>query len=84
MGLKINHIIMLENDENYIVLNETMHSGKKYFLAMKLNKKQEVISNSITILEEYVSGFETYVTIVVDPELIAVLTATFRAQVETA
>lgn len=80
MGLKINHIIVLENKEEYIVLNETMYNGKKYFLSMGLNKKREVIPNNVVILEEYVSGFDTYVSKVVDNELITVLTRMFKAQ----
>lgn len=83
MGLKTNHIIVLENKDEYIVLNETMYYGKKYFLAMGLNAKREVISNKVVILEEYISGFDTYVSLVLDSELIAVLTRLFKAQVET-
>lgn len=81
MGLKINHIIILENKEEYIVLNEAMLYGKKYFLAMKLNNKREVISSNVVILEEYVSGIETFVSFVTDHELITVLTRMFKAQV---
>ena len=80
MGLKINHIIVLENKEEYIILNEAMYYGKKYFLSMGLNKKREVISNNVVILEEFVSGFDTYVSKVVDNELITVLTRMFKAQ----
>lgn len=80
MGLKINHIIVLANKEEYIVLNEAIYYGKKYFLSMGLNKKREVVSNNVVILEEYVSGFDTYVSKVTDNELIAVLTRMFRAQ----
>lgn len=83
MGLKINHIIVLENKEEYIVLNEAMYYGKKYFLAMGLNKKREVIQANVVILEEYVSGFDTYVSKVTDSELIAVLTRMFKAQTQT-
>ncbi|MCI8671385.1 MAG: hypothetical protein HFI36_05065 [Bacilli bacterium] len=83
MGLKPNVIIVLENKEEYIVLNEAMYYGKKYFLGMKLNEKREVIPSNVVILEEYMSGFETYVSIVVDSELITVLTRMFKAQVET-
>lgn len=50
---------------------------------MKLNEKREVIPSNVVILEEYMSGFETYVSIVVDSELITVLTRMFKAQVET-
>jgi len=80
MGLKINNIIVLENKEQYIVLNEAMYYGKKYFLAMGLNEKREVVSNNVVILEEYVSGFDTYVSKVVDSELITILTRMFKAQ----
>ena len=83
MGLKINNIIVLENKEEYIVLNEAMYYGKKYFLAMGLNEKREAVSNNVVILEEYISGFDTYVSKVVDSELIAILTRMFKAQVKT-
>ena len=80
MGLKINYIIILENQEQYIVLKEAMVYGKKYFLAMGLDQNREVILNKVVILEEHVSGFDTYVSKVVDKELIAVLTRMFKAQ----
>lgn len=80
MGLKINHIIVLENKERYIVLKEAMMYGKKYFLAMGLDNEQKVIADNVVILEEYVSGFDTFVTKVVDNELIVVLTRIFKAQ----
>ena len=80
MGLKINTIIVLENSEQYIVLKEAMVHGKKYFLAMGLDENREVISSKVVILEEHVSGFDTYVSKVVDGELIPVLTRMFKAQ----
>jgi len=83
MGLKINHIIVLENNEEYIVLNEAMYYGKKYFLAMGLNEKREAIATKVIIFLEYVSGFDTYVSKVVDSELITILTRMFKAQVKT-
>ena len=46
----------------------------------KLNKKREVVTNKVVILEEYISGFDTYVSKVVDSELIAILTRMFKAQ----
>lgn len=80
MGIKINHIIVLENKEEYIVIKETMYSGKKYFLAMELDANREVKANSAQILEEYVSGVETFVSKVIDTELLTVLTRIFKAQ----
>jgi len=80
VGLKINNIIVLENEERYIVLKEVMYYGKKYFLTMGVNEKNDVVVSKVTILEEYVSGFETYVTKIVDNELLTVLTRMFKAQ----
>lgn len=80
MGLKVNYIIVLENKEQYIVLKEAMYYGKKYFLAMGLDENREVILSKVVILEEHVSGFDTYVSKVVDGELITVLTRMFKAQ----
>ena len=80
MGLKINYIIVLENGEQYIVLKEAMYYGKKYFLAMGLDENREVISSKVVILEEHVSGFDTYVSKVVDENLIPILTRMFKAQ----
>ena len=82
MGLKINCIIVLENKEEYLVLNETMYYGKKYFLAMGLDDKRNPIPENVVILEEYVSGFDTYVTKLKDPEIMTVLTRMFKAQSE--
>jgi len=80
MGLKINNIIVLENNEEYLVLNKAMLYGKKYFLAMGLTKNREVISSNVIILEEYINGFDTYVKKVVDKEVIVMLTRMFKAQ----
>ena len=84
MGLKTDCIIVLENKEEYIVLNEAMYYGKKYFLAMGLNKDRTVDTKNVVILEEYVSGFDTYVTKVVDSEIITVLTRMYKDQAEIA
>jgi len=83
MGLKINNIIVLENEEQYIVLNEAMYYGRKYYLAMGLNEKREVITNNVVILDEYISGFDTYVSKITDNELITILTRMVKAQVKS-
>ena len=82
MGLKINTIIILENKDEYLILNEAMYYGKKYFLAMKLKENREVDTKKIIILEEYISGFETYVIKVTDKNILSVLTRIFKAQRE--
>ena len=43
MGLKTNTIITLENQEKYVVLNETMYGGIKYFLVMGVTDNELII-----------------------------------------
>ena len=60
-----------------------MYYGKKYFLAMGLNENREIDSKKVVILEEYISGNDTFVSKVTKRELMTVLTRMFKAQVET-
>ena len=80
MGLKTNTIITLENQEKYVILNETMYGGIKYFLAMVITDENTVISNKVKILEEIIDGTDTYVSPVTDNELIIILTRILKAQ----
>ena len=81
MGLKINMILVLENDEQYITLKEAMLHGKKYFLGMGIDENMKVINSKVVIFEEHVSGYDTYVSKVAQKELITVLTRMFKAQI---
>ena len=54
MGLSTNTIVVLENQERYIILNQTMYTGKKYFLAMGIDENKELITSKVVILEEIV------------------------------
>lgn len=80
MGLNTNTIIVLDNSERYIILNQTMYTGKKYFLAMGIDENKELITSKVVILEENVSGLDLFVEKVTDQELIKVLTRLFKAQ----
>ncbi len=82
MGLKINTIITLENGEKYVVLNETMYGGIKYFLVMGVDENKDIIPNNIAILEEIIDGEEIFVDRVRDPELIVILTRILKSQIE--
>lgn len=63
MGLEINTIITLENNEKYEIISESLYNGKKYFLANNLNKETE------TIFEEELEGLDIYVKEVLDKEM---------------
>ncbi|MGN0967447.1 MAG: hypothetical protein ACI4OP_07735 [Candidatus Coprovivens sp.] len=81
MGLRTNTIISLENNEKYVVLNETMYGGTKYFLVMGVDENKDVIPSNVAIIEEIIEGADTYVERVKDPELIIILTRILKSQI---
>ena len=81
MSLRTNTIISLENNEKYVVLNETMYGGTKYFLVMGVDENKDVIPSNVAIIEEIIEGNETYVERVKDPELIIILTRILKSQI---
>ena len=81
MGLKTNTIISLENNEKYVVLNETMYGGVKYFLVMGVDENKDVIPSNVAIIEEIIEGPDTYVERVKDPELVIILTRILKSQI---
>ena len=80
MGLRTNTVITLENNEKYILLNETMYGGVKYFLVMGVNDNKDIIPNKVKIIEEIIDGNDVFVNPVTDPELIIILTRILKSQ----
>ena len=81
MSLRTNTIIGLENNEKYVVLNETMYGGVKYFLVMGVDENKDIIPTNVAIVEEIIDGQDTYVDRVKDPELIIILTRILKSQI---
>ncbi len=81
MGLEINTIITLENNEKYVVLTETIYSGKKYFLVMGVDEKNAVKTKDVAIFEEEVEGLDTYIEKVADSELLIKLMNLLKKQI---
>lgn len=81
MSLRTNTIISLENNEKYVVLNETMYGGVKYFLVMGVDENKNIIPTNVAIVEEIIDGQDTYVDRVKDPELIIILTRILKSQI---
>ena len=75
-------IISLENNEKYVVLNETMYGGVKYFLVMGVDENKDIIPTNVAIVEEIIDGQDTYVDRVKDPELIIILTRILKSQLQ--
>lgn len=69
MGLSINTIITLENNEKYIVLNETFYQGSKYFMVMGVDDNKQVLPEKVAIFKELIEGLDTYIIKIDDPEL---------------
>ena len=81
MEIRNNTIITLSNNEQYVVLSETMYQGIKYFLMIGM-KNNEVDSSNVAIFREEIEGIETYVVKVKDPNLMAILTKLLKSQME--
>ena len=78
MKLSIDTIIYLENEEKYVLINETVLDDTKYFLAMGVDAQNEIIPTKLLILEEINDAEDTYVETVTDPELIFALTTILK------
>ena len=69
MGLTVNTIIPLENNEKYIVLNETFYQGSKYFMVMGVDEEKQILPNNVAIFKELIEGLDTYIVKVEDSDL---------------
>ena len=81
MEIKSNTIITLENDERYMVLNETTYEQEKYYLVMGVDQNKEIIQSKVAIFKEEQENNETNVTKVEDSNEIVKLTQEFKEQV---
>lgn len=80
LGLEINTIITLDNEEKYILLNQTVYGGIKYFLAMGVDAERNIIPNKVKIFAERIDNGSVYVEAVTDPDMIIVLTRILKSQ----
>ncbi len=80
MEIKTNTIITLENNEKYVVLNETTYENNPYFLVMGMDDKKEIIQSKVAILKEVKQGNDIYIEKVTDSKLIIELTNLLKSQ----
>ena len=76
----INHIITLDNDEKYMVLNQAVYQGKNYFFVVKVTPDEEEILNEFKLLQEIEIGDQKAVAPVTDEKVIELLTKYFKPQ----
>lgn len=78
----INHIITLDNEEKYMIVNQAIYQKRNYFLAVKVTEDEEDVLNEIKLLEETDIDGEKAVVIVQDEKIIELLTKYFTPKEE--
>lgn len=81
MGLKLNTIITLESTEQFVLISDTVYGGVKYFLAMGVDSKNEIVPTKVVIVEEIINGEDLYIDKVTDPEMIIILTRILKQNI---
>ena len=61
----VNKIVELENDKNYVLLDETILNNIKYYFGLRLNKNEEP-TNYYLFFEEVKEGNDTFLAPVED------------------
>ncbi|MBD9074788.1 DUF1292 domain-containing protein [bacterium] len=80
MKIRTNTIITLENNEQYMVLNQTEYEGSSYYLVMGLDQNKEIIENNVAIFKEEIDNNDVYIEKVEDSKLIIELTKKLKAE----
>lgn len=80
MKIRTNTIITLENNEQYMVLNQTEYEGSSYYLVMGLDQNKEIIENNVAIFKEEIYNNDVYIEKVEDSKLIIELTKKLKAE----
>ena len=82
MEMKINTIITLDNQERYMVLNQTSYENQDYYLVMGMDGNNEVISSKVAIFSSEKEGNDLYVTKVEDNDLLVKITNLLKSQIK--
>ncbi len=75
--MMVDTIITLDNNLNYLLLDETEVEGRKIFLAVKLTEDLSEPTKSYSFFEKTLKNGEEYVDVVKDKELIKYLATAF-------
>jgi len=70
----INSILVLENDEKYVVLNQAIYKEKNYYLVAKLTSDEQDVTGDLKVIEELEQDGKTGVKLVTDKDMIQLLT----------
>lgn len=72
----VDKIVTLENDNSYLILEETLLDNKKYYFGLRLDDKDEPTNNYL-FFEENVSNNNTYLTSIEDSGMKGLLLTSF-------
>lgn len=79
MNISENVIIVLENQERYIVLNEINYEEDKYYLLMGIDNNNDVISSKVVFIKTISDNDDLYVIKNNDEQLIKNLTKVLKS-----
>lgn len=79
--MKVDTVITLANNKNYLLLLEDDFMDEDYFLAVLLDENNEP-TNKYAVLKELKKQGETYIQKVTDPEVLSHLLNDFKTQYE--
>ncbi len=76
--MKENAIVVLENNEQYVILNVVKYMNNIYYFAIGINDDYEVIEDKVVFLEEKKENNDSYVCKITDESLLIELIKTLR------
>ena len=79
--MKVDHIITLDNNIKYLLLDETILENKKYFYAVEVKGENEEVTNNYLFLEESYDSANVYVTVVNDKKIKLELLKIFKDKI---
>lgn len=68
--MKLNSIMHLENDKNYLILKAFKYSKKEYYLAFAVDNNKKINPNDLIFLTTEEEGQEQYINIVEDKKIL--------------
>ena len=72
----VDKIVELENNNSYVLLDETLLNDIRYYFGLRLNDKEEPTNNYL-FFEESKEGFDTFLTPIVDEDMKGLLLTAF-------
>lgn len=72
--MKVDDIIVLENQERYILLAETSYENQNYFLAAAIDEQENIDQKKLVLLKHVEEVDGSYVEIVKNEDLLIKLT----------